>query len=199
MTGDAYETADEQYCYPGTQVLKNLRDLRDADALQAFEVEAVGSRALQSPPAGNFSASHYRAVHRHLFQDVYDWAGKDRKIRIGKGGSLFCYPENIKREMRQLFARLKHQSFLPGAPREQFIAALAEFLADLNAIHPFREGNGRTQMVFVRMLSLRAGHPLRTEALRTEGLEADAFLKAMVASFHGDLTPLIDELERMQG
>lgn len=192
MVGDPYEAADDPACYPGTDVLRNLPDVRTAAELEAFEVEAVGGRSLELPPQGAFDPAHYRALHRHLFQDVYEWAGEYRTIRTSKGGSMFCYPENIEQEMAKQFARLNQPEFLPGVDIDAFIGATAAFLGELNAIHPFREGNGRTQLYFVRLLGLRAGH-----LFRSESVERDAFLNAMIESFHGQREALIDELERM--
>jgi cell filamentation protein len=192
MVGDRYETGNDPACYPSSRVLRNIPDLRDLAELDAFEVEAVGARSLQPPPMGAFDPSHYRALHRHLFQDVYEWAGVDRTIRTGKGGNWFCYPEYINAEMVKLFATLDAPAFQPGSDVESFVSAVADFLGELNVIHPFREGNGRTQLLFVRQLGLRAGHPFRSE-----NIEADAFLSAMILSFHGEMEALIDELERM--
>lgn len=192
MVGDPYEAADDPACYPGTKVLINLPELRTAAELEAFETEAVGGRSLEPPPVGDFDPAHYRALHRHLFQDVYDWAGEYRTIRTAKGASMFCYPENIHKEMVKQFATLEQPAFLPGSDIDAFVRATADFLGELNAIHPFREGNGRTQLYFVRLLGLRAGHPFRSEAV-----ERDAFLRAMIDSYYGRTDALIDELERM--
>lgn len=192
MVGDQYDAVDDPACYPGTQILVNLPEFRTQAELENFEIEAVGRRSLETPPQGDFNPAHYRALHHHLFQDVYSWAGEYRKIRTAKGDSMFCYPENISKEMDKLFATLDQPAFLPGADADTFITATANFLGDLNAIHPFREGNGRTQLYFVRQLGLRAGHPFRSEAV-----EGEAFLSAMVQSFYGNIDALIDELERM--
>lgn len=192
MVGDSYDVFDDPACYPGTSILRNIPDFRTAEALEKFEIEMVALRVEEGPPPGNLSASHYRAIHRHLFQDVYAWAGHYRKIRTGKGGSWFAYPEYIKSEMNKLFQRLATAPFQPGAEQEQFISALADFIGDLNAIHPFREGNGRTQLIFVRLLGQSVGHLFRLEAI-----EHEEFLAAMIDSFHGRMAALIDELERM--
>jgi cell filamentation protein len=193
MIGDPYDAdADDPECYPGTSVLINLADLRDQKELDAFEVEAVGRRSMEPPPPGDFDPAHYRALHRHLFQDVYAWAGEYRTRRTSKGGNVFCYPEWIEREMAKLFQTLGGDTFQPDADLNAFVQASADFLGELNAIHPFREGNGRSQLYFLRLLGLRAGHPFRSEAV-----ERDAFLHAMIESFHCRLDALIDELERM--
>jgi cell filamentation protein len=193
MVGDPYDADDDDPdYYPGSSVLINLADLRDQTELDAYEVEAVGRRSLEPPPPGDFDPAHYRALHRHLFQDVYVWAGEYRTIRTSKGGSVFCYPEWIEREMAKLFQTLAGDAFQPDADVDAFVKAAADFLGELNAIHPFREGNGRSQLYFLRQLGLRAGHPFRSEAV-----EREAFLHAMIESYYGRLDALIDELERM--
>jgi cell filamentation protein len=193
MVGDPYDAEDDDPdCYPGTSVLINIRDLRDQIELNSYEVEAVGRRSLEPPPPGNFDPAHYRALHRHLFQDVYAWAGEYRTRRTSKGGNVFCYPEWIDQEVAKLFKTLDGEAFVPGADVEAFVKAAADFLGELNAIHPFRDGNGRSQLYFLRLLGLRAGHPFRSEAV-----ERDAFLHAIIESYHGRLDALVDEFERM--
>jgi cell filamentation protein len=91
---------------------------------------------------------------------VYSWAGRIRTVRISKGGNPFCYPEHIDREMKQLFADLKKREFLRDMIVGEFAEGAAHFLAEVNAIHAFREGNGRTQLSFLKILAERAGHPL---------------------------------------
>src|SRR4029453_6361106 len=101
--------------------------------------------ALPGPlPAGRLSARHYRAIHHHLFRDVYSWAGRYRMVRLTKGRSTFCYPEHIAAEMTRLLSALRRAQFLPRLYVDEFAAQAAHFLAELNAIHPFRKGNGRT-------------------------------------------------------
>jgi cell filamentation protein len=142
------------------------------------------SFALQSfapLPAGRFGVSHYKAIHRHLFGDVYRWAGRYRSIRISKPGAAFCYPEHIAGQMKQLFDQLRADRFLRGLDRRAFADKAAAFLAWLNQIHPFREGNGRTQMAFMAALAARAGHPLNLAEL-----DETTFLEAMIRSFHAD-------------
>ena len=143
-------------------------------------------------PNGKLSVTHYRAVHRHLFQDIYAWAGEYRTVRIAKGKSLFCFPENIASEMRGLFADFRNAQCLRGTTRKEFASGAAHFLATLNAIHPFREGNGRAQLTFIVMLAEQAGHRLDLDRL-----VPDAFLRAMIWSFDGDEKPLTAALEKL--
>ncbi len=184
-----YAASDDPYVYPGTDVLKNLMDIRDAQTLEAFELEMTTLRADEALPTGDFDPSHYRSIHRHLFQDVYEWAGEYRTIRTGKGGNWFCYPEYIQPETEKLFAGLSANGLFVGGSVDQFVEAAATFLSELNAIHPFREGNGRAQLAFMHELAGKAGHPLDLEKLRPQH-----FLQAMIASFAGELAALKTEL-----
>jgi hypothetical protein len=95
-----YDAVADPYCYPGTAVLRNIPDIRDPAALAEFEAVSTAQRADEPLPEGRLSVRHYRAIHHHLFRDVYAWAGKLRTVRLGKDDSAFCYPENIARARR---------------------------------------------------------------------------------------------------
>ena len=140
---------------------------------------------------GRFSVRHYRSIHWHLFRDVYAWAGRFRTIRIAKEQNMFCYPENIASEMKRVFAELRDARFLRGLPLADFAVGAAHVLSEVNAIHPFREGNGRTQFAFIALLGARAGHPLDFA-----DLERERYLSAIKESFRGDERSLAAELRR---
>ncbi|MGL9623853.1 Fic family protein [Bradyrhizobium sp. U531] len=182
-----YEVDDNRYCYPNSMVLKNKADLRTQDELAKFETLMITQRSDEPlPVARHFNVKHYRAVHAHLFQDVYTWAGRLRTVRISKAGSMFCYPENIGEQLRLLFASLSLENEFRDLEQESFARKAAHFLADLNAVHPFREGNGRTQTVYLSVIANQAGHPLDLERLHPNKM-----MSAMIASFHGDEEPLV--------
>lgn len=185
-----YESGPDPYCYPGTSVLENRLGLRDQAALDAFEAMITAQRGEEPLPRGRLGYVHYRAIHHHLFQDVFDWAGKVRTVRIAKGGSMFCYPEHIDDEMRKLFARLSAEKFLRGLSAEEFARRAVHVVAELNAIHPFREGNGRTQLTYLTLLAARAGRPLALERMNPAAMFA-----AVVTSFQSDEVPLAASIE----
>ena len=187
-----YAAEADPYCYAGTNLLKNIPGIQDQDALNAFEAISTTQRSDEPLPHGKFSVTQYRAIHHHLFQDVYHWAGSFRTVRISKDKSTFCYPEHIDREMKSLFADLRRGTFLSNLSQEEFAANAAHFLGMLNAIHPFREGNGRTQMSFFALLSNHAGY-----SLHLEKLVPGSFLAAMISSFEGDEVPLSKEILRL--
>jgi cell filamentation protein len=143
-----YDAIDDPYTYENSTVLVNRLDLRNQAELNAFEAEISNARAEEPLPEGTLDFSHYKAIHHHLFQDVYDWAGQVRSVRISKGGNPFCFPENIEDQATTLFDDLRATDFLRNLDAQAFSAKAAHFLAELNAIHAFREGNGRSQLTF---------------------------------------------------
>ncbi|MEZ2332900.1 Fic/DOC family protein [Mesorhizobium sp. RCC_202] len=182
-----YAAETDPLCYPGTTVLRNILDIHDQAELDELELALFLTRADEAFPAGDLDYPHYLALHRHLFQDVYAWAGESRTIRIRKGGNWFCYPEYINAEMHRVFAELSAANHYIGATAEVLAAGAAHVLAEINAIHPFREGNGRTQLAFLAMLADNAGY-----GFNDDKLEPDRVMQAMIDSFSGDEAPLSD-------
>jgi cell filamentation protein len=187
-----YDAVTDPYCYPDSTVLINKLGLRDQAKLDAFEAEITTQRSAEPLPAGRLSYAHYRAIHRHLFQDVYAWAGKLRNVCISKDGSMFCYPEHIDGEMRKLFDGLRGSNYFRGLTSKELSYKAAHFLSELNAIHPFREGNGRTQLALLILLAEQAGHPLILD-----DLDPSTMLAAMVTSFSGKETRLRQLIARL--
>ncbi len=180
-----YDAVVDPYCYPGTTILINKLDLRDQRQLDAFEKEIASQRASEPLPIGYFDTAHYLAIHAHLFQDIYDWAGNVRTVRIAKDGNMFCYPEYIDAELTKLFDGLRAASYFRSLSPEAFARRAAHLVAELNAIHAFREGNGRTQLAFLTLLAHSAGHPLNLSRIGPKRM-----LDAMIRSFDGDETEL---------
>ncbi len=187
-----YDATDDPYTYANSTVLVNKLDLRSEAELEAFEAEISSARAEEPLPEGALDFSHYKAVHHHLFQDVYDWAGQPRTVRISKGGNPFCFPENIEDQATKVFDDLRAANYLRYLDAKTFSAKAAHFLAELNAIHAFREGNGRSQLTFFALLADHADHPIDFDKLEPENM-----LSAMIASFGGDERKLAGIIERL--
>jgi cell filamentation protein len=155
--------AADPYVYTGTDVLRNLLDLRDGTALAKREAAVSAIRIAQLERRfipGDFDLAHLQATHRHIFGDIYPWVGELRTVRITKGGDLFALPEHIGPYLMTLFADLPHEDRLHGLGREQVLERLTHYYAEINAVHPFREGNGRTQRAFLGQVAKAAGHPI---------------------------------------
>ena len=181
-----YDETEDPLCYPETQVLKNKADLKDQDELDQFEQLMFLTRSEEDLPDGHLDYEHYKAIHHHFFQDVYEWAGHPRETRTGKRGNWFCYPEYIDTEMEKLFAQLAAEDLLADIDDlETFADRASHYIAEIDAIHPFREGNGRCQLTLLSILLDLSGFEMNEELLVPE-----QFMEAMVASFHGDKEPL---------
>ena len=156
-------TGDDPYVYPGTNVLRNIPDIRDAAALKAYEYERSNLRAREireQPLPERFDLAHLKTLHQQLFRDVYEWSGKTREIDIAKGGSMFALPQFIESEAKRLSADLARENNLRNLDKAQFVERLAQHYGDWNALHPFREGNGRATREFLGQIARGAGYEL---------------------------------------
>lgn len=182
-----YDGSDS-YTYPDSEILRNKADLHDLAALDAFEADVTAIRLLElieHPIAGNFDLAHLQAMHHQLFQDVYDWAGQLRTVDISKGDSRFGSCGMIESYLTQQLAKISGEDMLVGLPPDRFVERLAHYMGEINAAHPFREGNGRVQRAFCAQLAEQAGYFIDFEEAGREEMYA-----AMVASFRGDNRPL---------
>ena len=140
---DKYGVGQDPYCYPGTDVLRNRLGLTDESALHEAERNlseiAASQLDFDLPP---YDLAYLQRIHRHLFADVYDWAGELRTVDISKGGTHFCNEARIEAESTKLFKRVALAGWFEAMARPDLVIAAAELYGDLNIIHPFREGNG---------------------------------------------------------
>ena len=157
--------------YPGTTVLINKYDIRDEETLH--EVESVISSArfaewLNMPKAESFDFEHYKAVHDFLFSDLYDWAGHVRVVNISKKGTRFTPADNIEGQAELIFKRLKERDCFKGLSHDEFVEEIVDFYCATNVLHPFREGNGRTQRAFLTQLVRNAGYDINFANMDTD-------------------------------
>lgn len=189
--------ADDTYCYPGTDVLRNKAEITNAEDLDAYEGEISTLRSieiLENPIAGQFDLAHLQRIHLALFQDVYDWAGKIRTVDISRGNSRFANVRFIESAANNIFNRLARENWLKGLDADSLSKRLAHYLSEINALHPFREGNGRVQRIFISQLSQSAGFQLDYS-----DLEQEQIYRAMELAFNGDESILANLiLERLE-
>jgi cell filamentation protein len=159
--------SDDPYVYPGTRTLKNRLGISDAAQLDDAERYLVVQRVAEGVPEGSFDLAHLQAIHRHLFQDIYDWAGEIRTVEISKGAQQFQFRQFIHTGMGDVHRRLVRSRFLAGLSRADFAKQVAVILGDVNFVHPFREGNGRTQLQYLKLLAAKAGHSLDLSRIDT--------------------------------
>ncbi|RSZ56559.1 putative adenosine monophosphate-protein transferase Fic [Massilia atriviolacea] len=193
MAGKYGSDEDGEYCYPNSNVLINKLGITDEDALQAAEVQLSQTRIEQfHPDFDNFSLPALRAIHFHLFQDLYDWAGELRTVDISKGSTRFATVSRIEPEAEKLFRQLQQENLLVALPRAHFVARLAHYYSELNVIHPFRDGNGRAQRLMFELIGINAGFEVRWQAIsRAEWIDAN------IAAFNCQLDLLTTLLDRV--
>lgn len=157
---EVYTTTESIYCYKGTNVLKNKLNIRNFEKLKEAEdaITTVKQYCLYDHPVeGRFTKTHFLNIHKYIFEDVYSFAGKIRKEQISKGTTTFYPPSSIDKELDKVFLFIKKNKCFCGFDKDSLYDALAYVMAELNIIHPFREGNGRTIREFVRILAQHNG------------------------------------------
>ena len=181
---DVYTTTQSIYCYPDSNVLKNKLNIRDNKLLKTAEEEITlikQMELLKNPIKGNFSKAHLMNIHKFIFEDIYSFAGKIRREQISKANTMFYPPNLIDRELDKVFAKIKEKNMLKETDEEKVFDNLAYVMAELNIIHPFREGNGRSIREFIRLMAKRMGYDLnwgnvdREELLEASILSVDNY------------------------
>lgn len=177
----------DHYLDPETGVLRNRLGITDASELEQAEASFVAWRSYelsQKPIVGRFDLDHLQAIHRHLFGDVYEWAGEIRDIDLSKGNSYFANHTHIVSAATSIFEKLEKERYLKGLDAAAFSERAAYYLGEINALHPFREGNGRVQREFINHLARANGYIIDWTAIAPERM-----LQASIESFHqGDTT-----------
>lgn len=157
---DSERSEYEKVVYPGTQVLVNELGIREAATLDAAERLFTDMRIAEGLPTECTEPTYsaFKAIHHHLFQDLYSWAGQERKYTSGRGLAPFAVPEQIEPWMERQFEDLRTAGQLHGLAPDAFAVQAAALVNEINAAHPFIEGNGRVQRIWLAGLAERAGY-----------------------------------------
>lgn len=154
-----YEVGEDPYCYPGTTILINKFNIRDQSILDQAEAEfsaaALKVLRFQKPP---YTFDTWKNIHGTLFFNLYEWAGSQRSVGITKAPTVFCMPERIEPEAIKLFKSLENEDSLTGLDSVKFVSRLSHYFTELNFLHPFREGNGRSQRLLFDFICLHCGY-----------------------------------------
>ncbi len=180
----------EDYFYPGTDVLRNKLDIEDEEELAQAERMVVRLRADEGCPTGDFDLEHLQAIHRHLFQDVYEWAGQLRQVNMFKSEPGEYMPhDRIEMGMHDVHRRIVEADFLRNMDVWEFSDKAAQIIGDTNHAHPFREGNTRTQLQFLQQLGEQAGHNIDLTKI-----DRDAWNEAKILSGRGSYGEMNDQI-----
>ena len=175
-------------CYPDSTVLVNKLDIRDQELLNEAEAIIVTSCSVKAEKELEFvdvDFEFYKGIHKLIFGDLYDWAGSVRNINISKKGTAFCRYTELERLGRLRFERLKAQNYFIGMERDEFVSDVSELYHELNMLHPFREGNGRTLRLFITLLVRNAEYDIDFAAC-----DPDMLAIATIKAAQGDISML---------
>ena len=158
-----YDAINSIYTYKGTNVLKNKLNIKSEEKLKEYETKVVALKLASIDKANikrTFDKNHLINIHKYLFEDVYDFAGKYRKENITKENFRFSEYYYIEDNIDYVFNKIKIDE-LKKLSFDELIKKLSEIMTDLNVLHPFREGNGRATREFVRELLNELGYDIK--------------------------------------
>ncbi|MCM3113597.1 Fic/DOC family protein [Lederbergia lenta] len=141
----------------------NNFDIKDQKKLDEVEKTLTFQRMsllYENPIYGAFGLKHLQKIHKYIFQDVYPFAGKIRDEQMTKGNTTFAHPRHLEPYAFDVFKQLKGENYLQGLELDKLNEKASYYLSEINMIHPFREGNGRTQREYIRLLFLKNGYEL---------------------------------------
>jgi cell filamentation protein len=187
---DSYKYLDPDFIYSDAKshILKNKANIADSKLLLAFESLRVSKRLeeLAIHPFEVHGISSLFEIHRYLFQDVYDWAGKMRTVEISKAGKQFFPIERFGTALPYLDKLIHAFLATPPSDRQKISNQLANILDAINEFHPFREGNGRAQREFIRELALKKDWLIDLNPPDNENI----YRRYMEGTIEGDLSKL---------
>ncbi|MDR1325662.1 MAG: Fic family protein [Treponema sp.] len=195
MNDYTYIDPDYTYSNPKTGILRNKENVERGDLLLAFESFKCSQRLeeLRKKPIHIKDSTSLLDIHRHLFQDVYAWAGKRRTVEISKDGKQFFPVSHFDTAFVYIDNLVSEYNAINKKDKAGLAAKLAEILDRVNYLHPFREGNGRTQREFIRTLALEKGYTLNLNPPDNQ----EVYSRYMTGTIESDaekLTALIFEL-----
>ena len=158
-------------CYEGTHILINKLDIRNEEQLNKNETIITAYKAselISQPLTPNFCFEDYKKIHKHLFELLYDWAGEIRTIDLSKSATNFVAPDKIQSLGESIFKRLQELKYFQNHNRNEFIDEVTDLYHSINMLHPFREGNGRTERVFFMQLIRNAGYDIDYTAMQSD-------------------------------
>ncbi|CAM8680942.1 MULTISPECIES: putative adenosine monophosphate-protein transferase Fic [Leclercia] len=183
---DKYGNDRDPYLYPGLNVMRNRLGIRQAERLAqaAYEFTALRAATLGLGPLLR-GLPHLCAIHQHIYQDIFDWAGDIREMDIYQGDTRFCHFAYIEKEGNALMQDLEEEGYLVGLEREEFINRLSHYYCEINVLHPFRIGNGIVQRIFFEQLAIHAGYQLDWR-----DIDPEEWAQANQSGAMGDLSAL---------
>lgn len=189
-----YTTEDEIYIYKNTNVLKNKFDIIDFEELKEQEMFFTSIRITElqiNPIKDKLDFNYLKKIHDYIFQDIYEFSGEIRRVDIEKGNSKFCMYLYIEEEAAKIFKKLEKEEYFVKYDYNEYCEKIADFMGDIIALHPFREGNGRASRELFKALCLKGGYNLNYDLFTKEKI-----LEADIAVFNCNKAPMIQLMEK---
>lgn len=190
---DLYEARNSIYCYKNTNILVNKLNIKEQEKLNEIERKIVLAKLYelrQNKNIYNFDIKHFVGIHKFLFEDMYPFAGLFRTENIAKDNFSFAEWRYIESELERILNELKEENYLIGLNKENIAKRLSYYMAELNVLHPFREGNGRTIREFIRQLAFKNNYLLDLSNINPKEM-LDACIKSVLDT--NDLEKIIFE------
>lgn len=195
-----YELENDPYLDQSSGILKNLLEITNAEELAKAEGDISGAQIAslaERPVEGNFDLEHLQMIHKHVLGSIYLWAGELRTVELSLGSTQFASVEYLPQAAKEVFDSLAAEKFLSDLSDEDFPFRLAHYYSEVNLLHPFREGNGRTQRAFFSLLSAQSGRRIAWAQM-----DPEENIQASIAAYNGNegylvkmLTPLVSATE----
>lgn len=187
-----YDVGKDYYVDPVTGVLTNKLGITDRQELEDAEAEITSVKIISilvgaDYDLGQFTWQLLLSIHARIFDEIYDWAGEVRDVEISKGDTSFARMEHINSSGEALLSELANEHYLEGLDDQQVLRRLAHYYSELNIIHPFREGNGRTIRTYISLLAETLGWDIAWDEM-----DPEENITACIAAYNGNEQPLVE-------
>jgi cell filamentation protein len=188
--------AIDPYVCPKTHILINHFNVKNQAILDLLELTFFRKRLAEGIPRGSLDFTHYKSIHKHILQDLYNWAGVERTVAITNGERQYTMPERIAQCMDMILHSLKKDNHLRNLQTSDFVNKMAHYFIELKLVHPFRKGNDITLRLFTDEIAYNAGYSLNWDKIQKE-----LYIKASLDGFDGKydlIVQLFDDIVQLK-
>lgn len=183
-----YDVGKDPYTDTSMGLLRNLFGIDTSEELEAIEARIASIAitriiAKTHPRPADLTLDFFFDIHKQLFGAIYDWAGQLRTVEVSKGTTSFARAEYLQVNLQALFRQFVADEYCAAGSKEEFAEKLAYYYGELNVLHPFREGNGRTIRTFLSLVADCHGY-----YIAWGDMTAAENIQASIASYSGDET-----------
>jgi len=192
-----YDVGSDTYIDKRTGIFRNILGIKSQEELESAEarITSVEIATLINegvPTPNEFNPNLLKAVHKQLFNEIYEWAGQLRTVELSKGTTSFARMEHLGASLEDTLSQLAKEDYLIDLEFDEFVKRLAHYYGELIILHPFREGNGRAVRTFLAMLAESIGWHIAWDEMNP-----DDNIAASIAAYLGDEKPMVKMLKKI--